>query len=146
MSLRKLKISSIKIMAIYNINCLVLIRALLLCTLVSLSASLDHSADIVNLTITECMSEGDPCDDGMFCNGQEFCDSNLNCISRSEPCTKCNEICDEEYSMCLEMIYHCANINRCTDAVWNPDTCECEYHNKGTALSFLMRPFCRNEP
>ena len=83
-----------------------------------------------------CVNVGDSCDDGMYCNGEEVCDESLICVSKNPPCTRCDQICDEEYGICVEEAADCRNINSFTYASWNRDSCECEYISK--PLSSMM--------
>ena len=81
------------------------------------------------------INEGDSCDDGVFCNGNDIYDAELNCVSVSPPCTGCSQICDEEYSDCVEMFVECKRINDLMIAEWNSETCQCEYRMKDDCLS-----------
>ena len=65
------------------------------------------------------IKEGDPCDDGKFCNGSEFYDVNLICLSGFDmPYTACNTICDEYYQMCFEEVVECQS-GIFTSSTWN---------------------------
>lgn len=48
--------------------------------------------------IAECATDTD-CDDGLHCNGGEFCDSNGNCVFASTPCAT-GQVCDEDADSC----------------------------------------------
>jgi hypothetical protein len=41
-------------------------------------------------------------DDGLFCNGTEGCDANLDCVSSGDPCP--GQVCDEADDVCVEGI------------------------------------------
>ena len=77
-----------------------------------------------------CLHEGDSCDDGIFCNGEEVCDANLNCVSINPPCPACNQICDEYYGECFQYVVDCMPMDMFHGVWWNKDTCECEYYPK----------------
>lgn len=84
-------------------------------------------------TGTGCEHEGDLCDDGDFCNGPDRCNSELKCVPTNHdiPCAKCSQICDLEYSICIEENVDCRQPSVLfIEAIWNPDTCECEYKAK----------------
>ena len=79
---------------------------------------------------------GDSCDDGIFCNGEEVCDNDLKCVSSDPPCTRCDEICDEEYQECLKEAVDCRPINSRTP-LFNPDTCRCEFPQNNLVTEIL---------
>jgi len=72
-----------------------------------------------------CVQEGDSCDDGIYCNGEEFCNLDLVCISQKPPCTECNEQCDDYYRMCIEKSFDCLPDDIFTDIEFDENTCEC---------------------
>jgi hypothetical protein len=48
--------------------------------------------------------QGTPCSDGLFCNGEEYCDGNGECVSPGNPCTNmgiCHNACDEDNDKCV---------------------------------------------
>ena len=54
-------------------------------------------------TINVCQftpTDADCPDDGLFCNGDEFCDSENGCSSTGDPCDE-DEVCDEETDVCV---------------------------------------------
>lgn len=103
----------------------------------------EKASDATNIIVSNqisgtntCEKEGDSCDDGIFCNGEEICDSSLRCVSINPPCSKCYQICDEHYGQCLETVPTCASRDSFTYAIWNKDTCSCEFKSK-TIKSFF---------
>lgn len=56
------------------------------------------------------------CDDGLFCNGQEQCDSETGtCRGGGEPCTDApNALCDEDRDLCVE----CLSNGDCDDGLF----------------------------
>lgn len=66
-----------------------------------------HCDDGVECTLDRCVAgtcafelDDERCsDDGSFCNGTEFCDATLGCVSAGAPCAS-NENCDEDIDMC----------------------------------------------
>jgi hypothetical protein len=58
------------------------------------------SLDLFAFTV--CSSDSD-CDDGIFCNGAEICDSNGFCATGADPCnTTCNTQCNEDAKNCYD--------------------------------------------
>ncbi len=48
-----------------------------------------------------CVSPGDPCDDGLWCNGEESCDEDGDeCVSSGDPCDPATEECNEDTDSC----------------------------------------------
>lgn len=64
-------------------------------------------------------------DDGVFCNGTEFCDSGSDCVSTGSPCLV-SEICDELGMICTSCTLNseCDDTNICTDDICNAGICE----------------------
>ena len=56
--------------------------------------------------MVECLSDAH-CDDGLFCNGVEFCDGNTCKTGTSTPCE--GQLCDEEKDNCVDG--SCGEIN-----------------------------------
>ena len=83
------------------------------------------------------IQEGYSCSDGIFCNGEEIYDTNLQCISQPPPCQSCSEICDEYYGICVKEVADCKAINFYTIPSWNEDFCKCEYANKSISTLIL---------
>jgi len=74
----------------------------------------------------ECTQEGDSCDDGLYCNGEEFCDADLRCISRNPPCIECDTICDEYYpDTCIKIVLDCISHEIFTYAEYDEKICDC---------------------
>lgn len=49
-------------------------------------------------------TKGTPCSDGLFCNGEETCDGNGECVSPGNPCINmgiCHSACDEINDRCV---------------------------------------------
>ncbi len=65
-----------------------------------------------------CSNNPVDCDDGLFCNGVEFCDEFGGCISGKDPCP--GQLCDEVTDACVECLVDadCDDGDSCTD-----DTC-----------------------
>jgi hypothetical protein len=63
-------------------------------------------------------------DDGLFCNGTEFCDAILGCSSSGNPCTP--QACDEATDACVGCVLDsdCDDFNVCTDNTCNAGSCE----------------------
>lgn len=63
-------------------------------------------------------------DDGLFCNGVEFCDAALDCTSAGDPCSP--QVCDEATDSCTGCVDNaeCDDGNVCTDDVCNAALCE----------------------
>jgi hypothetical protein len=66
--------------------------------------------------------EGEDCDDGLFCNGEESCDEeNGSCVSSGDPCLDdglfCNgeESCDEENGSCVSSGDPCPEGTTCNE-------------------------------
>ena len=66
--------------------------------------------DGVSCTIDSCNEATDSCDnladdtlcnDGLFCNGVETCDSTLACVIGIDPCTGTGETCNEDNDLCV---------------------------------------------
>ena len=53
-------------------------------------------------TITECEKDSDCADDGLYCNGDEFCDEGT-CVSADNPC-EAELICDETTDECRPVV------------------------------------------
>ena len=74
------------------------------------------------LALTTCLINGtcEPCDDGLFCNGQESC-AVAACVAG----TACQEICDEGADTCVECDDpgDCDDQNPCTDDACNTGVC-----------------------
>jgi hypothetical protein len=72
------------------------------------------------------------CDDGIWCNGTETCDSG-SCQAGTPPCQDdgsfCNgsESCDEENDQCLSSGNPCSDTNPCTGEVCNEEDDTCSY-------------------
>ncbi len=73
-------------------------------------------------------------DDGVYCNGAEACDAELDCISTGDPCTPAGYYCNEEQDRCDEcqVSAHCNDGIACTvdscvgGTCWNtPDDSRC---------------------
>jgi hypothetical protein len=52
-------------------------------------------------------------DDGLFCNGTEFCDPALGCSSNGDPCLAQNQVCDEANDSCTG----CGSNDECDDGI-----------------------------
>ena len=71
-----------------------------------------------------CATDADCPDDGLFCNGEEFCDlSTQSCTATDEPCDADTEECDEEADECVaitdpgcESDADCSPTERCDQA------------------------------
>ena len=55
--------------------------------------------DVCVDNICQYTNNTDACDDGLFCNGEEFCVEGI-CEEGSDPCTQ-DETCDEEDNLCM---------------------------------------------
>ena len=84
--------------------------------------------DGVNCTIDSCNEGTDSCDnipddaycdDGLFCNGAETCDTGLGCLPGSDPCP--GQYCDEDADTC----YDCEYDWECDDGLYcnGAETC-----------------------
>lgn len=63
------------------------------------------------------------CDDGLFCNGEEYCDD-AECISSGDPCPA-GQVCDESRDTCVECLTgaDCADTDPCTTDRCVKDRC-----------------------
>ena len=62
------------------------------------------------VTPVECAGPADCTDDGLFCNGDEYCDDTTNFCAHSGASCGDDEICDEESNVCVECLEdeHCS--------------------------------------
>jgi hypothetical protein len=62
-------------------------------------------------------------DDGLFCNGTEFCDAALDCTSTGDPCPP--RLCDEGLDICVDCLVDgdCDDGIGCTDEICDAGTC-----------------------
>ncbi|MEK6676108.1 MAG: S8 family serine peptidase, partial [Planctomycetota bacterium] len=76
----------------------------------------------------ECLVVGD-CDDGVFCNGAETCDSFGQCVPGTAPCVPPLPICNENTDTCGECLddLGCDDDNRCTSDLCNLSNNLCEH-------------------
>ncbi len=79
----------------------------------------------------QCLSDAD-CDDGVFCNGEEVCDTESSlCIEGSEPCS--GLLCAEESASCVECLsdadcddlLFCNGNETCAESVCQPGMDQC---------------------
>ncbi|MCB9852736.1 MAG: VCBS repeat-containing protein [Phycisphaerales bacterium] len=78
-----------------------------------------------------CIDDGD-CDDGIACNGVEFCNNNL-CHAGTSPCEGPTDICDEALDECVECLadgdcddgLFCNGVESCLDGVCQPGSPPC---------------------
>ncbi|MHC4610147.1 MAG: hypothetical protein ACYS7M_07345, partial [Planctomycetota bacterium] len=100
----------------------------------------DESGDTcTNTPIPGCCVSDRECDDGVYCNGTEFCEGPpvMQCQSGappdcndSDPCT--TDVCDDEQEACVNTLIpdccltdnDCDDDNACTDDVCNANVCE----------------------
>ena|GEM_PF-4127439 len=79
-----------------------------------------YSQDLCDLRsgVTTCAAAAD-CDDGSFCNGAEWCDTNGVCQCGTDPCP--GRMCDEARGVCADCLSNadCDDGNPCT-----VDTCD----------------------
>jgi len=59
----------------------------------------DDSCDEANDTVVNAPNDG-LCDNGMFCDGSETCDTINDCQAGTPPCDSATETCDEDGDMC----------------------------------------------
>jgi len=66
-------------------------------------------------------STNEECDDGLYCNGAEFC-LDLVCYDGIPPCTEAAPVCDEANDRCVE----CLEDSHCNDLVFcnGEETCD----------------------
>jgi carboxypeptidase T len=88
---------------------------------VSCDDSIACTTDSCNETTDTCDNipdDGD-CDDGVFCNGAETCDTQLGCQSGSDPCP--GQSCDETGDVCVD----CLEDGNCDDGLYcnGAETC-----------------------
>ena len=57
------------------------------------------SCDEVNNICVNTPNDNNCPDDGLFCNGTEICDANLDCISTGDPCSA-GVTCNEDMDTC----------------------------------------------
>jgi predicted ribosomally synthesized peptide with SipW-like signal peptide len=71
----------------------------------------DNTCEVGAGGLTECVSvsNNDPCDDGVFCNGQDTCDQDVCVPGGPDPCP--GLLCDEDGDRCVE----CRGDDDCPD-------------------------------
>ena len=96
--------------------------------------------DGIDCTVDSCNESSDVCDyvpdnsfcdDGLFCNGTENCDSGLDCIAGSDPCL--GQFCDEGRDTCVDCLndgdcddgLYCNRTETCVDDVCQPGSDPC---------------------
>ncbi len=81
----------------------------------------DVCNDGVDCTVDSCNESSDVCDnvpanslcdDGLFCNGDESCDSGFGCLTGSDPCS--GRACDEDTDTCVD----CLSDGDCDDGLY----------------------------
>ncbi|MCK4659126.1 MAG: VCBS repeat-containing protein [Phycisphaerae bacterium] len=84
-------------------------------------------------TVVACLANAD-CDDGLYCNGEETCDTaddSYTCLAGTDPCLEGQE-CDEENDTCIdvcEIADDCPDDgNLCTDAICVDGICDVEFN------------------
>jgi hypothetical protein len=95
------------------------------------------------------------CDDGVFCNGQEYCDEVLDrCVSPGNPCPDdglwCTgvEFCLEEMRMCATTGNPCIDGNPCTIETCIEAGPTCQYACNATSWQdpCCKDPICAGDP
>ncbi|MBW1810836.1 MAG: hypothetical protein JRJ87_21775, partial [Deltaproteobacteria bacterium] len=68
-------------------------------------------------------------DDGVFCNGNEVCDTQAGCVGSGDPCTGGGQFCDAVNSRCVDCLADgdCDDLIGCTDDSCNSATGSCVY-------------------
>ena len=82
-----------------------------------------------------CRNAGDACDNGIYCDGPDRCNSSLQCVptGSDEPCPgTCGQICDEQYQQCVNEHTDCKSGYK-----WDDESCECEHWCKWRWCQFL---------
>jgi hypothetical protein len=83
----------------------------------------DDSCDEVNDICENTPNDANCSDDGVFCNGSEFCDGALDCSSTGDPCPP--QLCDEGLGSCVDCLVDgdCDDGIVCTDDSCVAGTC-----------------------
>jgi hypothetical protein len=81
----------------------------------------EDCGDGIDCTLDSCLenecvftSDSSICtDDGLWCNGREFCDASLGCTRTEPPCAETAEVCNEETDECEP----CQSDEECNDLI-----------------------------
>ena len=75
---------------------------------------IECTVDSCDLASHRCRHQADDglcADDGLYCNGDEYCDAGLGCQHRGDPCA--GQVCDEDGDRCVE----CVAASDCDDGI-----------------------------
>lgn len=83
----------------------------------------DDSCDEVNDTCINTPNDANCESDNIFCNGEEVCDAQLDCVSSGDPCPP-GDICDEQNQICITP--ECTTDADCDDQLFcnGQETCD----------------------
>jgi hypothetical protein len=114
-------------------------------------ACTDDSCDEATDTVVNTPNNANCPDDGLFCNGDEFCDPFADCTSTGDPCSA-ETVCSEDTDTC-DLPAHCGDGNVdpgevCDEGADNGTTvcgCQinCTYASSGTSCS--DEQFCNGD-
>ncbi|MHC5110445.1 MAG: matrixin family metalloprotease [Planctomycetota bacterium] len=112
--------------------------------------SVQTQSQLYQLTIAASVLDacvGVECDDGQFCNGQEFC-TDGNCFDGTAPCDSKLEICDEDSNLCQPAPGACCLPNgNCAPS--SEGLCGAQagfYYGDGTSCDGPLDPECFPAP